>query len=469
MSDKVALKAGIWYTASSFFVKSISFITTPIFTRILTKSDIGVFSVATTWISILTVILSLNLYDTVILARYDYKDEKCYKEYLSTIAILGTIVGMIFYVIVLFFQEFAVSITGIPLYAIHLVLVYIILSPCTSIILAKYRAEMKYGKTVVISLLSALSSAIISVLLVISWEDKLQGRFVGTYAPGIIINVLLLLFLVLDGKSFKISYCKYALPLGIPLIIHYLSGTLMGFSDRIMIQRLCGDEDVAIYTIAYTCALFVDIIRNSLNSAWDPWIFECLNKKKTEGIKCYTKYYLGFFLLFCVYIMLLAPELLLVFGGRDYVEAKYVIPPVVVGYVFCMIYSLFSCLERYAKKQKKFAIITFICAITNIALNLVLIPVFGYIAAAYTTLISYMLSCVLHYLNARQIGLAGIYDLKEILGFAAVSIIIGGVILVTYDYPILRYIIVCILTIIVLVTIINRRNSIKYLLKNIKS
>ena len=95
-SDGKSLKAGIWYTASSFLVKSISFITMPIFTRILSKNEIGIFSVSTTWISILTAILSLNLYDTVILARYDYKDEKEYREYLSTITLLGTAVGLAF-------------------------------------------------------------------------------------------------------------------------------------------------------------------------------------------------------------------------------------------------------------------------------------------------------------------------------------------------------------------------------------
>jgi len=457
MSDGKSLKAGIWYTASNFLVKSISFITMPIFTRILTKNEIGIFSVASTWISLLTVIISLNLYDTVILARYDYKDDKEYKQYLSTITLLGTFVGILFYVIISFFGDLAASLTGMPLYAVHIVLIYVIFSPCTSIILAKYRTEMQYGKTVVISLLTALSSAIVSILLVLIWEDKLQGRFVGTYIPGILINVIIFFALVGKGKTFKISYCRYALPLGLPLIIHYLSGTLMGFSDRIMIQKMCGNEDVAIYTLAYTCAMFVDIMRNSLNSAWDPWVFERLNSRKTDDINTYSKYYLGFFLLLCTYVMLLAPELLLIFGGKSYLAARFVVPPVVVGYIFCMIYSLFSCLERYAKQQKKFALITFICALTNIVLNFVLIPIFGYIAAAYTTLVSYMLSSALHYLHAKKIGLSEIYDIKMILRIIGLSIVIAGVILVSYVVVVLRIAMLFLVTCVVFIYIIRRK------------
>lgn len=432
MSDSKYLKAGIWYTISSFLIKSISFITTPIFTRILTKNEIGIFSVTTTWISILSVILSLNLYDTVILAMYDYKDEKQFKEYLSTITILGTATSAIFYAVVIMFQTQFSKFIGIPIYALHLVMIYVIFYPCTLILLSKYRVEMKYGKAVGVSLISSISSAVISVICVCSWEDGLKGRFVGTYLPAIIINIILFFLLVLQGKSFKLPYCKYALPLALPMVFHYLSGTVMSVSDRIMIQKMCSNEEVSLYTLAYTCAMFVDIIRNSLNSAWDPWVFERLNNGKENIIQKYTQYYLIFFIIICIDLMLFAPEILLILGGSDYIEAKYVIPPVILSYIFCMIYSLYSCLERYAKQQKWFAIFTFICAVVNLILNIIFIPIFGYLAAAYTTLISYILSSVLHYRHTRSIGLSVIYNNRSIMWTVIFSCLMTIVILMSY-------------------------------------
>ena len=41
--NKKALKAGFWYTFSNFLIKGIAFLTMPIFTRIMSKYDIGVF------------------------------------------------------------------------------------------------------------------------------------------------------------------------------------------------------------------------------------------------------------------------------------------------------------------------------------------------------------------------------------------------------------------------------------------
>ena len=44
-NNKKALKSGVWYTASNFLDKSIGFITTPIFTRLLTKSRVLAYTI----------------------------------------------------------------------------------------------------------------------------------------------------------------------------------------------------------------------------------------------------------------------------------------------------------------------------------------------------------------------------------------------------------------------------------------
>ena len=70
-----ALKSGIWYTAANFLVRSIGLITTPIFTRLLTHEEFGLYNNFISWVSILTIIVTLHLESTFISARYDYEDE----------------------------------------------------------------------------------------------------------------------------------------------------------------------------------------------------------------------------------------------------------------------------------------------------------------------------------------------------------------------------------------------------------
>ena len=66
-----ALKSGVWYTIANFLTSSIGLITTPIFTRILTKSDFGAYNNYTSWLSIFSILLTLNLGATFISARFE--------------------------------------------------------------------------------------------------------------------------------------------------------------------------------------------------------------------------------------------------------------------------------------------------------------------------------------------------------------------------------------------------------------
>ena len=70
-----ALKSGIWYTISDFLLRAIGLITTPIFTRLLSHEEFGLFSNFHSWQLVLNVFISFNLVATLISAKYDFKKE----------------------------------------------------------------------------------------------------------------------------------------------------------------------------------------------------------------------------------------------------------------------------------------------------------------------------------------------------------------------------------------------------------
>ena len=88
-NNRKALKSGVWYTAANFLMKSIGFITTPFFTRLLSHSDFGYFSNYTAWLSVLTVFATLNLTSSFISARFDY--EKDCDGYISSTLVLSSV------------------------------------------------------------------------------------------------------------------------------------------------------------------------------------------------------------------------------------------------------------------------------------------------------------------------------------------------------------------------------------------
>ena len=83
-----ALKSGVWYTVSSLIVKSTILITTPIFTRLLSKFDYGSYNNYLSWQNVILIIVTLNLESSLISAKFDYKDKV--KEYIFSILLLST-------------------------------------------------------------------------------------------------------------------------------------------------------------------------------------------------------------------------------------------------------------------------------------------------------------------------------------------------------------------------------------------
>ena len=85
--NKTAFKAGIWYTLGNILLKGCIFFTLPIFTRILSTNDFGIYNTYMAYEGLVTAILGLGLYGTVKNAKLDF--EKNFDEYLSSIIFLN--------------------------------------------------------------------------------------------------------------------------------------------------------------------------------------------------------------------------------------------------------------------------------------------------------------------------------------------------------------------------------------------
>lgn len=463
-APKSAFKATIWYLICDFVTRGISFITMPIFTRMMTTGEIGSYSIMTSWISILSVVITLNLIQSVFLAKYDYKDD--YQGFISTVATLGLMSAAICYVVIFPFREQIAGFLGMEVYAVDIMAIHLMFCQMSGVLLAKYRANLEYKKSVALTLGTTIIVTISAILCTLNFRDALKGRIYGTYVPTIIINILLFIFLLYHRKSFKKAYCKYALTICLPLIIHNLAGNIIHSSDRVMIGKLCSDEDAGLYGVAYTCAMFANMLRNSMNIAWNPWVFDKINENKVKEIKKASYIYLLAFFVLCIGIIVLAPEVLYILGGKPYQMAVYVVPPVVASYMFSMVYSLYAGIEQYYKKQKYFAFVATICAILNIVLNYIFIPIYGYIAAAYTTLASTALECLLHYLNVRKMGMTKIYNTKYNLGILFIMLCVSIISVALYRNAVIRYSLIGFGVLGVMVVCMIKRAKIKELVES---
>ena len=460
---KVVLKAGLWYTICSFMTKGVAFITTPIFTRLLTSSEYGEYNNFVAWAGIIVIVATMDMHTTVNRARYDYDN---LDGYLSSVALSGSIVTSLLWLIVLIFPDFFCSLLSMPIKYINLLFITTMVSPALTLLQAKNRVQFKYKTYVTISLGSVLLSTIVSLGLVLLMQDKLAGRIIGHYGTVFVIDLCVYIYIINKGRQFKWEQCKYALLICIPMIPHLLSKYILNQSDRIMIKQFCGASDTAFYSLAYSCAMIPIMLAHATNIAWSPWSSEKIHENKFESVRKVSYYYIMMFYCVVIGIFVLGPEVILLLGGKKYAEAVNVLPPVVMGAAFQFLYNLYVALEQFAKKTVGMAFGTVVAALINIGLNWLLIPRFGYIAAAYTTLVGYACLLIIHFFLARRTEYLQAYDTKFIFISVAVLFLVMLWMLWLYTKPaIIRYCIAVIVIVFIAVFAFRKREFILSLVK----
>lgn len=168
--------------------------------------------------------------------------------------------------------------------------------------------------------------------------------------------------------------------------------------------------------------------------------------------------------------MLMAPEIISIMAPNSYSGAIWVIPPVALSVYFIFLYSLFANIEFYFEESYFVTIASVLGAVLNIILNMIFMPIFGYIAAGYTTLICYMIFAIAHYLFMKKVCKKHIngkrlYDIKNIIINIVILLFISGIIMLLYSFVLIRYIII-LLTIIIAVA---KRQYIMNILRQIRN
>lgn len=453
------VKASLWFTISSILQKGISFITVPIFTRLLTPDQYGLFNVFNSWLSMITIFATLSLASGVFnngMIRFEHDRDR----FTSSMQSLATTSTFIFFVIYLLFRNFWNEIIGLPTLLVLVMFAEIFFTPALGFWSARQRFDYKYGKLVLLTLCISIANPVIGIIAVMATENKGVARILSAALVQICVCGVIYIYNLVKGKQFfQKVYWRYALAFNIPLIPHYLSGTVLSQADRIMINNLSGTDKAGIYSVAYSVAMLMTIVRTSINNSLIPWTYRKLKDQKYSDIGPIANFILVIIGGMVLALIAFAPEVVRILAPEEYYEAIWVIPPVATSVFFMSLYGLFANIEFYFEENIFIMAASIMGAILNIGLNFWLIPIFGYLAAGYTTLVCYVVFCFSHYFFMRKVckkhiskGIR-IYNVKFII-LSSVGMLLASALLMTvYNHVLIRYLLV---SIIVFVGLVNK-------------
>lgn len=452
------IKASMWYIVCSFMTNALNFVTAPIFTRIMPKETYGEYSNFISWYGIISCIIGINLAATIMRAKYDFKDE--FKSYITSMMLLATVHVFILYVIAWGFRDRLIAHLHMNMFYITLIFICSLFQIVNGIFQMIQRLECRYKTSVFLTLAAALMTSIVSVILVLCWDDKLLAKVVGSQVPALIIYVGMYIYFLSQWQRPRLAHWKYAYVIALPYIPHLLAGNMLSSLDRVMITDLRGAEETATYSVAGNCLAIMSIFSTSINMAILPWLAEKLYNKEYVQIKKKVNIALIFFGLVCSYLILLSKEVILILGGKRYSNAVAIMPPLVIGCMFQYIYTFYVSVEQFEKKTVGMAVGTLVAALANWGLNGIFIPRYGYVAAAYTTMVSYLFLFLVHYFLVWRLKLQILFDIKVILGVIVALGFVGGIASMLNIY--LRYGLTFAMTVIILYSVVKMMQTTRY-------
>jgi len=219
---------------------------------------------------------------------------------------------------------------------------------------------------------------------------------------------------------------------------------------------MVGASEAGIYTLAYSISQIMTLFNTALSHTLSPWIYQKIKDNKAQDITRIA--YLSMFGIAVLNLGLIAvaPEMVTLFAPATYHEAIWVIPPVAMSVLFIFSYDLFAKFEFYYEKTRFIMVASVLGAALNVILNYIFIRIYGYYAAAYTTLFCYIVYVMAHYIFMRRVCnryMGGIVVYKP----SILLLIYGGfmgagfILMLTYNYPVVRYSIIAVALIVIII------------------
>ena len=469
-SMSIAVKAALWFTVCNMVQRGISFLTMPIFTRIMPTADYGIYTVYNSWYSIIVIFATINLSAFVFskgMVKFS-EDRDTFELSLQSLNITIT-AGLLCIYLVL--QNYINAFTGLSTVIMLLMFLQIAVEPSIHYWTARNRFEYKYKHVVGATIGIALANLILGVILVIKLPDPALARILSIVIVAVIFGSVFIISIIKNAnKGFSTKYWKYALAFNVPLIPHFLSASILNQSDRIMISQMVGKPEAAIYSVAYAIGMFPMLLSTAVQQSFLPWLYPKMKKGDDSTISEVTTATLILMGIVIIGIIAFGPEIIKFAAPKDYYSARWIIPPVCGSVFFVFLHNMFANVEYYYEETKIIAAASVGVALLNIILNYIFIDKYGFIAAGYTTLFCYITYTIVHYYVMVHICKKNknnlvLFDIKKTVVISFLLLIAVFGITVLYDLWIARYIVILGVCIFVFI----KRNTILQTYKMMKS
>ena len=422
-------KNSIVFGFGTILTQALGLILIPVYTRVLTPADYGMLSII---MVVQTILLKIYTSPRGAVTRFyfEYKDSKKeLKKFIATTLFYSIGIALITSLILSVFGKnlFGLFAKNIPFKYIQFAIWIAFFGTVFPIVLSIYQAREKSLTYSILNITKFLLTVGFIILFVVLLKQGVLGNVRGVLIAGVIMFVIALIILAkYTSLSFDLVKLKELFHYSAPLIPHVISGWIITMIARILLNKYGKLEEVGIYTLGYQCAQIMGVILMSFNFAWTPFFFSTAKELGDKAERIFAKltslYMIGI-LFIALSISIFAKYILMLIATPEYYSAYLVIPVIVLGYVFNGMYFMATTQLNYKKQTKYLPLITGSAALFNFLLNCWMIPKFGIMGAAWTSLFSFAFMFIFSLIISRKVYPIK-YEYVKILKLFVLSIVI---------------------------------------------
>jgi O-antigen/teichoic acid export membrane protein len=371
----------------------IPFALLPILTRALTPREYGVLSIFESSILVLTPLMLFNA-QGFLASRY-YKIAKVQLAELNlNVFVLAVITFAGTQSVFFLFSDFLLRSFGLPDKFFLFIPAFVLSRLINNYVSCVWQIQHNVKTYGFFSVGTLLCDLLLSIFLVVLLGLGYKGRLAGSHIALLIFSLIGLSLLAkggLLGGRVSSERIREIIRFGGPLIPHALGGVSLAMANRYLLASELNSDAVGIFAVAYQVASVMLLVGTSINQAWSVSLFRLLGNGISENQSPIRRLMGAMFALMVgAYAVLywLQDFLFGLLAGSGFEASKRYFPYLLLSFFFQSVYFLFVNFDFYEERVKSIGVTTFVIALINIAMNLMLIPYFGILGSVFATLAS---------------------------------------------------------------------------------
>jgi len=394
------IKESSIYLSVTVVSTAISFITLPIYTRFLSPSDFGIIALFLTFGLISTGLVSIGIRSATYRYYFTFKDNT--KEFISlnsTNIIFLVFIFILSGILLYFISEFASKYLFDGKLSKQIIMLSFLIGCLgymyeyfTLLLTAQKKAKIFAIITFMVVILNTGLSLFFIFVYSLTYMAKIYAYLI---TRSILLITLIFIFRRYINFEFSINKLKRSIKFSFPLIPRKIIGLTYKTFDKLMLNNYSGLSSVGYYTFGVKFAVLIKYIMDSIARAWNPFFFEKAHENTEEAKNeiVFIFFRMSFLIMFIgLGIIYYSEEMIRLLTTSEFYPAMYVVPIYVYYYLFDIISMLAGNQIMHAEKLSFLIPASIVSILVNIALNIVLIPKYGFMGACIATVIAALLS-----------------------------------------------------------------------------